>query len=251
MQIVIMTYGRHKNQKTFHNLPPEWQARTQLVVQEREKDLYKAYDTIVLPDHIRDLPSSRQWLLENLQTEDNKLLMLDDDLQFFVRENGPGKLVKCTEADFIQMFETIEDRLDRYALVGVSQREGNNRQQKEEVEVTRCGGMFGIRLDRGRENNWRFDRTKTKEDMDYILQMLSQGCKNLVLFTWCREAGVSNAAGGCSVYRTDGVMKEDALHFAALWPGVVKVIEKQTKTSWGGGSRYDVIVQWKKCYGRT
>ena len=35
---------------------------------------------------------------------------------------------------------------------------------------------------------------------------------------------------------------------AALHPDFVKVVEKYTKTSWGGGIRTDVRIAWKKAY---
>jgi len=33
---------------------------------------------------------------------------------------------------------------------------------------------------------------------------------------------------------------------AELHPGLVKVVTKETKGAWGGGTRTDVVVQWKK-----
>lgn len=247
MRIIINTYGRANEQKTFANLPPSVQQKTEFIVQHRERDLYPGKNIIVLPDEIRDLPSTRQWLVDNIQ--DTNVLIMDDDLSFAVRHDAiPTKLYKPTEQDLIDLFFTVEKRLKDYPIVGVSQREGNNRQLEQEVEVARCTGMFAFRTDIAREKNWRFDRTKTKEDMDFVLQCLNSGYKNLVLFNWVREAGISNAAGGCSTYRTKEMMDDDAHRFAALWPGIVKVVEKETKTSWGGGTRTDVTVYWKKCY---
>jgi hypothetical protein len=108
--------------------------------------------------------------------------------------------------------------------------------------------MFGLDLEFVRQHGLTFDRTTTKEDLDMTLQILNTGIPNLVFYDWSREAGNSGAEGGCSTYRTNEMMTEDAHYFASLWPGIVKVVEKETKGSWGGGTRTDVTVQWLKCY---
>jgi hypothetical protein len=40
------------------------------------------------------------------------------------------------------------------------------------------------------------------------------------------------------------------IHFGTLHPNIVSVVEKTTKTAWGGGTRMDVIIQWKKALGK-
>lgn len=247
MRIMINTHGRVNKQITMSNLPTSIKEKTWLVVQESEAHLHKHPNLIVLPKHITNLTDTRQWMLENF---DEDILIMDDDLRFNVRRDGVhSKLHQPTEQEVVELFDEIEHHLsERVPFVGVSRREGNNRQEHELVYNTRIAQMWAIKTKYLRDQGYRFDRTRTKEDMDMILQVLNGGDRNLCLYKWAVEGGSSNAAGGCSLYRTHELMKADAEHFASLWPGIVTVVEKETKTSWGGGVRHDVRVQWKKAY---
>src|ERR1044072_6620869 len=108
MEILIHTYGRHKNQVTWWNLPAEIQRRASLVVQERERDLYyDDYLIIVLPDHIRKLADHRQYLLETSEAE--RICIIDEDLDVAVRRAAdPTKSRQAEPKDVLDMFETIE-----------------------------------------------------------------------------------------------------------------------------------------------
>lgn len=251
MEFLIVTHGRADNQITYDGLPSIIQEQVKFVVQECEAEKHPDHRRlIVLPPHIKTLPATRQWLLENCSEQ--YILMMDDDLRFNVRrpETGAGKLYTPTEEELLQMFAVIEVGVVMYPMFGISQREGNHREELELKEVCRSTGMFAIDRKYGLDKGLRFDRTKTKEDMDYCLQLLTSGAKNAVSFKWTREAGMSQAPGGCATYRTHEMMTEDANHFASLWPGLVTVREKKTKGSWGGGVRTDVMVYWKKAFSK-
>lgn len=249
MELLILTHGRADRQVTYNSLPPSVQKRVKFVVQDREKHLHGDRPLIVLPDEIRTIAKTRQWLVDNLDAD--LVLMMDDDLRFNVRRLVHDRLFVPLEYELEHMISCIEHDLAYYPQVGISQREGNNRVEAWFKEATRCTGMFGLDLKFVREHKLTFDRTCTKEDLDLTLQILDKGVPNKVLYGFTREAGNSGAAGGCSTYRTPEMMEQDAHYFAALWPGIVKVVEKETKGSWGGGRRVDVIIQWKKCYERA
>lgn len=246
----INTYKRPTKQITLSNLPQSIKDKTWLVVQHSERDLYhKIHDKlVVLPPWITNLTDTRQWMIEEFSGE--PLLVMDDDLRFNVRRDGKhDKLYKPTEEEVCEMFHTIERMVsEEVPFVGVSRREGNNRQPSDLVCNTRIAQMWAVHTPTIKQLGYRFDRTRTKEDMDMILQILDGGRRNLCLYKWAVEGGNSNSEGGCSSYRTHELMKEDAEKFASLWPGIVKVVEKETKSSWGGGVRHDVRVQWKKAY---
>lgn len=247
--IVINTLGRVNKQITWKNLPPEIQRYTSLSVQAHEADQYPAhFDLIVLPDNIKDLPSTRQWLIDNVKSR--YLIIMDDDLSFFHRKNDdPRKLYKNDDFETGEMINDMIHELEcGTAMVGISAREGNNREPLALKYVGRSMRIFGLDLHTVREVGARFDRTKTKEDMDMTLQLLRAGYKNAIFYQYANDHVSSNAPGGCALYRTLEVMKEDAHVMAALHPGFVKVVEKTTKTSWGGATRTDVVVQWKKAY---
>lgn len=253
MLIAINTYRRVNKQVTLAALPKSIREKTVLFVQDSEKDLYgNIHDNVfVLPPHITNLTDTRQHMLDTCPEE--KLLIMDDDLRFNVRRDGVhSRLHKASEKEIEDMFASIDAALtERVPFVGVSRREGNNRQEASRVFNTRIAQLWAIHVPTIREAGYRFDRTRTKEDMDMILQILNGGRKNLCLYDWAVEGGNSNSAGGCSTYRTHELMREDAHKFAALWPGIVTVVEKETKGSWGGGVRHDVRVQWKKAYRGT
>jgi len=44
------------------------------------------------------------------------------------------------------------------------------------------------------------------------------------------------------------VQSQGAERLKELHPDVVEVVEKETKTAWGGATRKDVKVQWKKAF---
>lgn len=246
---VINTLGRVNKQITWNNLPESIRKHTILSVQKHEVDQYpKGYGIIILPDHIRNLPDTRQYLIDVIQTR--FLFIMDDDLSFFYREKGdPKHLHKMTEEKMEYMFMDMHAALLMgYPMVGISAREGNNRVEQRGVEIARSMRIFGLDLDVVRKVGARFDRTKTKEDMDMTLQLLRAGYKNFVYYDYANDHVSSNAPGGCALYRTLELMEQDAHRLAELHPGFVKVVKKQTKTSWNGLERTDVIVQWKKAY---
>ena len=251
MKIFILTYGRHNRQHTFNNLPKVIQDQTTLVVQAREKHLYKQYANIlVLPSKIETISPTRQYVMKWAQKQGiKKLCMLDDDLRFDIRRmDEKGKFYVASEKDVVKLFKEIEKRLDKYAHVGVLAREGGNRVLEPVRECTRMMRVLAYQVDTFFENKINFDRVIHQQDFDVTLQLLRKGFKNLVLCEWVQGQGSSNAPGGCSHYRTIESQSSNASKLAELHPGFVKVVEKETKGAWGGGKRLDVLVQWKKAY---
>lgn len=249
MEIRILTYGRHNRQITYENLPMEWKAETKLVVQEREAHLYPRYHTIVLPDHIRNLHQTRQYLLENRKVE--KAVELDDDLVFSARrEDDPTKFRPMEPVDFDEMFGTIEQMLDSYSLVGVSHREGANRNIDSFLYATRQMRVHAYKTNELLQMGCRWDKLRSPgpEDFCMTLQLLTKGAPNCVLNEWVHNQGGSNNHGGCSSYRTPEVHADACRHLAEMFPSYVKLVRKQTKGSWGGGVRTDVRIQWKKAF---
>jgi hypothetical protein len=78
------------------------------------------------------------------------------------------------------------------------------------------------------------------------LQLLRAGYPNAVITEFVHNQAGSNTEGGCSAYRDAKMMESSARKLAKLHPGFVKVVTKETKTSWGGGERVDVQIAWKK-----
>lgn len=251
MLILIPTYGRSDRQITWENLPEDIQARTILVVQEREKHLYANRSDIgryvALPDQIRGIHTTRQYLIDRLYPQ--PICMLDDDLEFAVRRTDePTKFRSALGSEISDMIHELQMELEVYPLVGVAVREGANRNTDDYMQATRQVRVHAIDTEFFRKNNIRFDRLPFMGDFDMTLQVLATGNPNLVLNQYVTNQGGSNTAGGCSETRTKEGLETAAKGLAALWPKYVQLVRKTTKTSWGGGERVDVRVQWKRCY---
>ena len=251
MDIYIHTYGRSDPNKQHtlkqFSLANVWPT---LVVQDREKHLYDWYDqgrVLVLPPHITQLAPTRDYLIHDVEGDD-RVLFLDDDLHFAVRRtDDPTKFMQPTPPDIPDMLHTVETQLGIFPHVGIGPREGGNRNTEEYLYNTRIMRVLGYRRSYLRNNHITFAPLVVMEDFHVNLQVLRSGQDTCVCNRWVsNQAGGSDAPGGCSSYRSDEVQTASAHKLAALHPGLVRVVQKSTKTAWGGGTRTDVIVQWKK-----
>jgi hypothetical protein len=247
MDIYIHTAGRVAEQPTYTALYDAG-LRPILVVQSRERIAYAnawpSAPMIVLPSSITTLSPTRQWLLEQAK---GKFVLMDDDLRFFVRRtDDPTKFLPATKTNLKNMLTAVEKALAQYAHVGICAREGGNRMTAD-AECTRMMRVLAYNK-KMMPKTARFDRLPTKQDFDMTLQLLRAGLPNLVLHRYVHDQFGSNTAGGCSEYRTDDMMVASAHGLKKLHPEFVTVVEKETKVAWGGGTRTDVRIAWKKAY---
>ncbi len=252
MKVVIPTYGRSHKQTTFHELPSSIQEETTLIVDHREAGMYPAYPHLVLPAEIQGICPTRKWCLDNLIDIDHKQLQLDDDLVFALRrEDDRTKFKPATKDDIETMFYDAEYLLDKYAHIGVGTREGGNRRTEPYTYVGRVLRILGYRQDvLQRTGAGSTTMGSVMEDFDITLQLLRLGYPNASINWIVHNQGGSNTDGGCSTYRDMELQGQAAEALAEKHYPFVKVVEKTTKTAWGGQTRKDVIIQWKKCYNR-
>lgn len=220
-----------------------------LVVQQREERAYAHHrlgvKTVVLPSGITRLSPTRQWLLEN--SPEDRFILMDDDLAFAKRrKDDPSRFERSSPKETAAALHRMNELLDKYAHVGMLGREGGNRVTERVVYNTRMMRVLGYRRDIVQKVGARFDRVPIKQDFDMTLQLLRAGYDNAVLATHVQNQAGSNTAGGCSAYRTDKMMEDISHKLAKLHPGFVKVVQKETKSAWGGGVRTDVQIAWKK-----
>jgi hypothetical protein len=252
--IYIPTYKRLDRQPTAKCLR-DVGAYFALVVrpEEAEQAVAMGYDIRVLPASVSNIGQTRQWIMDN--AEDDAVLMMDDDLAFAVRgkrEDNPLYLSNATRDDVRRMITWMYEQLtDKYALVGISAREGNNRKPEATEMNTRMMRCWGIHVPTFKKVGASFETMPCMEDFDVFLTFLTNGYPNLVSNTWTTNQAGSNTDGGCSTYRTLEVQGQAAEALAAKYPGIVKAVEKETKTAWGGGRRKDVTVYWKKAYAKS
>jgi hypothetical protein len=256
-RVYIPTYKRLNRQPTLQALSAAG-VPTVLVVRPEELqgalDLaQKHFDCTVfgLPQGITNLAQTRQVLMDSV--EDDVVFMMDDDLSFAVRgkrEDNPLYLSTADENDIRDMVRYVYEHCTKEGLAGVSMREGNNRKEGELDYCSRMSRAWAVHMPTFRKIGAKFEQHVSVEDFDLTLQFLLAGYRNVVLNNYTTNQFGSNTDGGCSEYRTMSVQKEAAEALAAKFPDFVKTVEKTTKTSWGGETRVDVRVQWKKAHQR-
>jgi hypothetical protein len=248
MKLYIPTYKRTSKQITWGNLPESVKDWSYLVCPKEEEEEHKKLGRQVLatPDEIKGIAATRQWILEN--SDDDQVMMADDDQSFRCRTEGGYKLRTMEEEDYDSMFSSVVEHLSEYNAVGISAQAGNNRSfPKEVISPGRMYNMYAFNKEVLLSNNVRFDEMVVMEDFHVTLSLLEMGMPNAILQNWCWSSPGSNASGGCSTYRTSEVQREGAMKLASLHSPFVKVVEKESE-SWGNGLsvRTDVRVSWKK-----
>lgn len=247
MHIVIPTYRRTQTQKTFKAMSPKWKARTTFVADEEDtKRLqFNFKDTgaqfMVAPSSIKSIAQKRAWIIETFPQD--HILMLDDDLRFDARIEGTNKLLVIKDAKIFDFhMDKFAEEMKKFAHMGISPRQGNNRLEQEWVPNTRIMYSLGYHLPTLRKH-CELGRIETREDFDYNLQLLKKGFENRVYSHMTVGQDQYNAEGGCSIDRTMEASNADAEKLAALHPGLVKVVDKDYTTS---VPRKEVVVYWKK-----
>jgi hypothetical protein len=253
MQIAIPSRGRAHLHRTFFNLPPKWQRQTSIVVPRNEVDSYVASGVPPLRVwgiDISGISHVRQTIVDHAV---DKVLMLDDDLDFFVRRTDDRtKLLKATPVDIDNMLKACDVALNKYTHIGIATREGANRNVTPIIESVRLLRALGYRADTLRQLQIRFDRVPVMEDFDVALQLLRLGHPSACINSWAQDQPGSNTEGGCSLYRTSKVQAEGARKLKKLHPEFVTVVEKKPLKSggWDGQPRTDVRIAWKKALGQ-
>lgn len=252
MDIYVPSSGRAQHQPTLTALVEAGLAPV-LVVQQREFEDYfaawgKTASIIALPPSITTIAPTRQYILENCGSSDT-FVMCDDDLTFYARRlDYPTRLRDMFPGELCETFNELELALQRHAHAGLAAREGANRNATPFLYNTRIMRVLGYQRDPLISRNIRFDDMEVMEDFHVALRLLEAGFTNCVVNGWAHNQKGSSSAGGCSVWRTPALHAAAAHQLATLHPGVVQVVEKETKQAWGGGVRTDVRIAWKKAY---
>lgn len=254
MDIHIHTYGRAdlRRQHTLRALH-EAGIHSTLVVQQREKDLYDwegPHTLYELPSKIQTRTPTWDHSIHDMNGSDH-VVVLDDDLNFAVRRaDDPTRFRQIQPGDLQEMFRAIDNQLLGFPMVGIGSREGGNRVTEPFVFNTRIMRVLGFRRSYFKEHGIVGSPLVVMADFHMNLQVLRSGADTCICNNWVNnQAEGSDAPGGCNTYRTHKTLEEGAYALAARHNGFVKVRRKETKGAWGGGTRVDVTVQWKKARG--
>lgn len=260
MNIYIPTIGRIDKQITWDQLTPVLREKTVLVCPANEALEHQALGRNVLICPENGIGRTRQWIVD--QAQEQHLAMVDDDLIFLKRKDPwAWNLRRILDEDVEEMFTWVETMLESYPQVGVSARQGNNRHFPVDlVTCTRVMNFHAYDVHVLRRIGARFidpsvPSNTVMEDFHLTLTLLESGYENALITDYAWDQTASNAKGGCSTYRTAEVQKASAHLLAQRHPGLVRVVEKETKGGWagiasseGGGTRTDVVISWKKAY---
>lgn len=261
MILYIPTYNRHQKNRagTLRNWPKDFPVN--LVVRQTQVEPYEqlikelgVVGATILPIGQEGIASTRSSIINHAFafSKDAKACMIDDDLGFLKRrDDHEWKLRGSENPEIVRMFTEIEEQLETYAHVGISCREGNNRIKQDFVLSSRGIRLVGYRADILKNEQLDFStQLEGREDLDMTLKLLRRGYHNLVFYSWAQGQSGSDAPGGLSETeaRTDAALTRTANALAEAHPGFVKVVEKTTKTSWGGKKRTDVMCYWKKAF---
>lgn len=253
LKIYVPSRGRPNKQIFFDALPAGIQAHTTLVVREDEAHLYQDYPFVKSPNKHTHIGQKRDWILHhhhNIAKWGARAVMCDDDLRIAKRrKDDPTKFEKMEAEDYFELFDKVEDSLNKYGHITMLPREGGNRHTSGDFECGRAMRFLGYNIRTLANAGAYFADIPTKEDFHVTLRLLMNGHPNLVITDFVQDdGGGSNAPGGCSVYRDLACMENDANMLKAMYPDFVKVVQKTTKGAWGGGTRTDVQIQWKEAY---
>lgn len=271
MKIIIPSMGRSDilstaKQLQFAGIPKKYECF--IVVIPEERNIYEKYygDSFrIISVALRGTNNVRQFVIENCNVEDNKILMMDDDLRFFHRPDMDNvSLYQSTGEQILEMVRWIEQQLENYAHVGIPTRTQNfqltSRMEKAksfELKTVRLNHLHAFRKDiiLGEELNFHGGlEINVMEDFNMVLNLLELGYPNIMSCKWAHNQRFSNSRGGATSYRSLELLKICALKLKEQHPQVVTVVQKTTKSSWGGTpdnpvTRTDVRIQWQKSLG--
>jgi hypothetical protein len=244
MQVFIPSRGRADNVKT--TVPFEHA----LVVPRAEVRAYRKYHEHVIGCPVKGIAPTRQWIIENAATDDI-VFFADDDGTFFERESmETTKLNMSDMPSLIEMWENIEHAFELgYPLVGISYRGGNNHFKVPWKSNQKAFSFWGVDRYVLKQEHIAIDTTPVMEDYYVNLSLLTRGHETRVCYRWCWNQPLSNAPGGCSIWRTPAIHAKGAKMLQAAFPRYVTLVERAPKYGWyDGAPRLDVRVQWQKAY---
>jgi hypothetical protein len=250
----IPSRGRAGKVHTLAYLPKPILDRVVIVCSWADFEAYKLHypNTNILkaPKSVDSIGKKRDFILTHATKQgETHLVMLDDDLVFATRrEDNPTLFIDAHPNSMTKLFQTVQTQLQQYSHVGVLAREGGNRITDAFRYNMRTMRVLAYNVATLKRLKFKFARADLMCDFDATLTLLRAGYKGVVICGWVQNQSGSNLTGGCSTYRTPERQAEAAQTLKRLHPNFVKVVQKETKTAWGGAIRTDVQVAWKQAY---
>jgi len=260
LKIIITTFMREQQQRAIFQIPKELHDRVYMFTREDRVEELRKYvpDTINIignPMDIDGIADIRQRCIDNPLVGKGKVWFIDDLVTFGWRNEQMKQFNGMEEAEWLKMYQMVENLLDDYMQVGFSARGGNNHVEEDTKEVGRAYTTYGLRTDLMQEQGIRFDgmyqlnkEVKLYEDYWITLRMLTSGHKNCIIYKYFFNY-THNNAGGNSTFRTLELQEQAALELKKHFPQFVTVETKEG--AWGKmgmENRKEVRIQWLKAY---
>lgn len=251
MKIFIPTRGRLEAQHTWSYLSPEARGITRLVCPPEEVEQHEKRGRKCIARPVSGVHNVRQWIIES--SDDPHVVMLDDDLKFFVRAAPDAwslKKVQGTELD--SLLKKIAYPLNQgFAHAGLSPRQMNQKWfPRIYTHVSRMNAVHAVNRDILLKEDIKYNSVNLMEDYHVVLSLFKRGYANKVFVAgaWDQH-GLSGSAGGMSLTRNAEFQEAGARKLAELHPEFVDVVLKTPKIGWEGmKERVDVKVAWKKAF---
>jgi len=197
---------------------------------------------------------TRQWMAEHAYRKGNRyLLMSDDDLCIYVRRNRKDltdwHARRATSAEVtvaLKDMERLTESEKKYAVVGMSAKQGNNRHTERTSEAKRIWNFWAVDVFRMHQLKIRMDAVPVMEDFWVQLNFLTRGWPTIQINDFMHCQGKSNAPGGCSLFRTNAHQEAATKKLIEHFPDFIKPRKVKTKHGWFGEERTDVTFYGKK-----
>ncbi len=255
LNLIIPTYGRLNNQKTFNCLPVKYQRQVIFVIRPEEFDAFKkTYPHNIihcLPHSVKNFAATKQWIKNTFRK--SCVFIMDDNINSFhtIEKNGDKfERNPLTDTQFNALFIRITEYLKTYAHGGLILDKVSPPKGTSEMINSRI--MTNIFADFSKwPDDVNFDDHPScvaAEDFYTNLCLLTRGFQNVVI----SDIGVTKTMrekGGCNTYRNvDNHNKSmEALH--ARFPDVTKLkLKILTTGQWKGQEVYGITCLWKKAY---
>ena len=250
MNIIIPTLGRVDNQVTLDNIPAKHRDKVVLVVQEHEYDTMKEkYDVRVwkLPTGTKGIAWTRYHIAQEFKGQRN--FILDDDLKFVKIDGETLKATTFGEAEFDEMVDQINQKMDEYVFGGLSTH-NTPPSDKPFSECTRIytNVFYNEKFDPD-TIDWGTQYELMPEDFHVTLQLLERGVANVVFNHFRANASATQSKGGCETFRTLENHNRGQEILAELHPNYVTVYDKEVPSGpWKGAMKKALKIKWKQAY---
>lgn len=194
----------------------------------------------------KNIGEIRDYIIFNSNAKN--VIFLDDNLRFQTTIKSSrnnllkGSIFEMIEKNYsfeeisemqMQIFNWMFEKLNSYAMCGLSFRPSNRGEIKGEKKNCRLFGIWGINVQKYLSQEIRFLDWPIKEDFAVAISLIKHGYDTICTYDYSFDkSSGANSTGGCSNYRTIQLSNEIALRLKNLFPECVKLKVKERKRWW-------------------